>query len=179
MSDTKRNEKTRGIIVEHYIRYPEMQIVDFFKLLFHSAFGCEHAVSSLERAVEYIEREAKTAAPWYTLVERLDGDYCRVYIAPYLWRGVEARSLAEAFVSSARTEPDGRERLLEKLGVLRELVEEGIISLSLSDLDSAISEWESLGYPAVRHSETYRERYHPAYRVVSILKARELGLLEE
>jgi hypothetical protein len=179
MSEAKSRERTRDVIIEHFLRYPEMQIVDFFKLLFHSAFGCEHAVSSLECAVEYIEREAKTAAPWYTLVERLDGDYCRVYIAPCLLHGVEARSLAEAFVSSARTEPEGRERLVEKLGVLRSLAEEGRLPVSPSALDSAVLEWESLGYTAVRHSDTYREHYHPAYRVILIAKARELGLLDE
>ena len=35
------------------------------------------------------------------------------------------------------------------------------------DFMEAVSEWKEAGYPAVHHSEEFREMYHPAYRVVA------------
>ena len=174
MNESTTDNNTRRIILDHLARYPKMQIVDFFKLLFHSALGCEHAVSSLERATEYIAREyseiGKDSLP---LCEELDGEYCRVYLG-YLSLGITPRELADAFCASAKIEEQGRRRLEEKLVVLRDLAEAGDLPFDLDAFDSMVSEWRDLGYPAVRHSETYREKYKPAYRVVSLDEAEKL-----
>ena len=172
-------ERTRQIISEHYRRYPKMQITDYFKLLFHSSFGCEHAVSSKERAMMYILSEYEGMTDIGEAVfESLDGDYCRVYLS-CLALGVSAENLADAFCSSAKVETDGRTRLEEKLAVLSEMVLSGEIPLDHSELDGSIKEWRELGYLAVRHSEVYRSHYHPAYRVVSIEEAEKLnGLIK-
>lgn len=172
--DRIRREKTRRIILEHSKRYPQMQTVDYFKLLFHSAFGCEHAVSSIEKAEEYIIREYEAMEhKGGALTEELDGDYCRVYLG-CLDGEITPLMLAQSFCASAKTEPDGREMLEEKLAVLRELVLDESIAVSLNDLDASIQEWRSSGFSAVRHSDVYREAYKPAYRVLSLENARKL-----
>lgn len=174
MNESTTYNNTRRIILDHLARYPKMQIVDFFKLLFHSALGCEHAVSSLERATEYIAREyseiGKDSLP---LCEELDGEYCRVYLG-YLSLGITPRELADAFCASAKIEEQGRRRLEEKLVVLRDLTAAGDMPFDLAELDGMIGEWCALGYPAVRHTEIYREEYRPAYRVVSLAEAEKL-----
>ena len=174
MTGVERDEKTRSIILEHYKKYPLMQITDFFKLLFHSAFGCEHAVTSVERAEEYIVKESETVeCKGRLMIETLDGEYCRVYLN-CLNQGVTPKALAHAFCASAKAAQEGRARLEEKLIVLRTLVLNKEIDISLSELDSMIEEWRRLGYPAVRHSEIYRESYKPAYRVLSLECAKQL-----
>ena len=173
MSD-KRSEKTRAVILEHYARYPKMQITDFFKLLFHSAFGCEHAVSSLDGAVRYVIKESEDIeCADDMLVETLDGDYVRVYLS-CLKKGVTPEALAEGFCSSARVEPDGAMHLEEKLAVLRELAVNGEIGIPVSSLDEAIAWWKENGYSAVRHSQIYRDAYKPSYRVLSTLNAQRI-----
>lgn len=159
-------DSTRRLILQHYERYPKMQIEDMFKLLFHSSFGCEHAVSSLERVRGYMLSELERAdMDSDVLVEELDSDYSRVHLS-YISRGLSPDTLAVMFYLSARPVEDGRERLKFKLSVLRDMAREGRFAFSLEALDAAISEWESLGYPAIHHSATFRECYNPAYRVV-------------
>jgi D-alanyl-D-alanine carboxypeptidase len=50
-------EKTRLMLLEHYHKYPKLQIQDLFKFIYQSSFGCEHLVSSLEKATLYIAKE--------------------------------------------------------------------------------------------------------------------------
>ena len=75
--------------------------------------------------------------------------------------------MAKYFCLSAKIEPDGKEKLLEKIAVARELILDGTIVLSLSDFDELHERWRKAGYPAIHHSEAFREAYHPAYRVIA------------
>ena len=50
-------ESIPSIIKEHFNSYPLMEIQDIFKLIYQSAFGCEHLVTDKERALGYIKDE--------------------------------------------------------------------------------------------------------------------------
>ena len=50
-------EKTRLMLLEHYHKYPKLQIQDIFKFIYQSSFGCEHLVTDLVGATEYIKKE--------------------------------------------------------------------------------------------------------------------------
>lgn len=171
----RENNLTYKLIKEHTEKYPRMQITDYFKLLYHSAFGCEHAVGSYDTALEWIEKEKMSDLPEddETMTEKLDGDYSRVYILA-LRQGLSSSTLAAMFCLSAKKEENGRERLEEKLSVLKKCAELGEVPLDPGELDRTVEEWKALGYPAVRHSEIYRESYKPAYRVVANKYAEQL-----
>ena len=171
----QENNAIYKMIREHTEKYPRMQITDYFKLLYHSAFGCEHAVSSYDTALEWIEKEKMSDLPEddETMIEELCGDYARVYILT-LRRGLSPRTLTSMFCLSAKKEENGRERLEKGLAVLKECAERGEVPVTKKELDEAVKEWEALGYPAVRHSEIYRECYKPAYRVVAKKYAEQL-----
>ena len=164
----QRNDKTRELLINHYNTYPRLEVSDIFKFIFQSAFGCEHLVSSEERALSYIKDElsrisGEVSAP---SIDPLDGDYSRVYLS-CLNDKVTPEVMAKYFCLSAKVEPDGRERLLKKIAVARELIADGIIPLSLSDFDDLHEKWRDAGYPAIHHSASFREAYHPAYRVIA------------
>ena len=174
------NEKTRTLILEHYKKYPMMEIADLFKFLFQSSFGCEHMVSSLEGAIEYIKRESATVSDEKAdgeLIDLLDGDYVRVHLG-YLKHGIDADTLGKLFYLSAKTEADGKMRLKDKLGVARALVCESALPFSLEDFDGAVEKWRELGYPAIHHSDTFRREYHPAYRVIATEFIEKLPILQ-
>ncbi len=160
------NKQTRDLLISHYKRYPELKIQDIFKFVFHSAFGCDHLVSSVENAVSYIEKEyegaSKTEKP---LTEELDGDYVRVHLS-YLNVGLTAKTFGKLFCLSAKKE-DGLSKLMEKLEVARALIAGGEIKLDIDEFDEALDEWRKLGFSAVRHSEEFREKYRPSYRVIA------------
>ena len=47
----------RGILSDHALRYPRMEIQDLYKLIFQASFGSEHAVTSLSDAEAWLTRE--------------------------------------------------------------------------------------------------------------------------
>ena len=54
---------TRNLLIEHYKKYPDMQIQDIFKFLFQSSFGCEHLIADPSATTDYIRREAAECHP--------------------------------------------------------------------------------------------------------------------
>ena len=163
----ENTNKTRELLVSHYNTYTKLEVADIFKFIFQSAFGCEHLVSSEERALNYIKEELKrVSADEAPRVDKLDGNYSRVYLS-CLNDEVTPEVMAKYFCLSAKIEPDGKEKLLEKIAVARELILDGTIALSLSDFDELHERWREAGYPAIHHSEAFREAYHPAYRVIA------------
>jgi thymidylate kinase len=71
------------------------------------------------------------------------------------------------FVASAKTEPEGRAALEQKLSMAQALVREGKLPFSPEAFEGALEEWRALGYPAIHHSKAFRAAYAPAYRVIS------------
>lgn len=173
------SERTHQSLIAHYKDYPKLQIADLFKYLFQSAFGCEHLVSSQKDAVEYIKSEhAQMKKGDRALTERLDGDYSRVDLA-FLDGGLSAETLGRLFFLSAKKEVSGREELKEKLSVALTLAESGELPFPVTELRGAIDEWQKNDYCAVRHSETFRQAYAPAYRVVANKYARFLPVFSK
>lgn len=163
----KNSERTRKKLIMHCQQYPQLQIQDVFKFIHQSSFGCEHMVSSLEAATNYIRTESKTLrGNGGVLVDSLDGNYSRVHLA-YLSQGLSADTLGRLFFASAAKEPDGKENLERKLSVAKELVSKKILPFSRDEFDEAVKAWQDKGYPAVHHSDFFRSAYAPAYRVIS------------
>lgn len=158
---------TKTNILEHYKKFPLLQIEDIFKYVYQSAFGCEHLVSDKMLAIEYIKREFSEAkGAENTEVECLDGEYSRVPIA-LLRNGISAESFGKIFCLSAKKEPQGKENLLLKLKEARELIANGELPFSLCEFDKKVALWKEAGYEAVHHSDVFRSEYEPHYRVIS------------
>ena len=161
------HERTRELLIAHVQSYPQSQIQDVFKYLHQSAFGCEHLVSSLDAAEAYINREyaqVDRAAP--PLIEPLDGGYSRVHLS-CLNTGSSAGTLARYFFLSAKREPNAAVELTQKLEIAKKLVSEHLLPFSTEEFKSAVEEWKNTGYPALHHSDAFRNAYHPAYRVIA------------
>lgn len=163
----EQSERTRKLLVMHYQKYPHLQIQDIFKYLYQSSFGCEHMVSSLETAIDYIRKESSSCPQdGGTFVDVLDGAYSRVHLA-YLNHGLSAQTLGKLFFVSSKKEPNGKSDLENKLNIAKELVCENALPFSPDEFERAIREWQAIGYPAMHHSNTFRMHYNPAYRVVA------------
>ena len=168
-----QREQTFALLLSHYRKYPQLQMEDIFKYLYQSSFGCEHMISSLEKVKErileekdYVDRGKDTHLTGDFLVDILDGDYSRVHLN-YLNLGLKGETLAQIFLNSAVTEEKGREKLQEKLIVVSDMVEKGLLPFSWKEFEIEKGEWEAAGYPPVHHSQMFREAYAPAYRVVA------------
>lgn len=157
---------TRELLLSQLKTYPQLQIEDIFKFLYQSAFGCEHLLPEPEAAAEFIRKEAEGMAEQSSaLVEALDGPYCRVSLA-YLRQGLSPETLAKLLCLSAVHEPKGKAALLEKLDAAKALVRDALLPFTLPEFLDAVAQWESRGFSPLHHSETFRQTYHPAYRLI-------------
>ena len=165
--DMNENCSVRDRILSHLRAYPKMEITDLFKLLHQGAMGCEHLAPAEAEAAARIRREAEEMpAGGDATPVPISEKYSRVPLA-CLADGIGADLLAALLCRSAKSEPDGRVRLLAGLEAARALTAEGLLPFPSDELNARIAAWEAAGFPAVRHSEAYRTLYRPAYRVIA------------
>ncbi len=163
----KNSERTRKSLIAHCHSYPRLQVQDVFKFLYQSAFGCEHAVSSLEQASARIESEYdplhQTSTP---VIQPLDGSYSRVPLS-YMGGGLTASTFAKLFLASSQCEKDGLSALLEKIEVAKKLVQDGLLPFAPQVFESALEKWKETEYAAIHHSDDFKKTYRPSYRVIA------------
>lgn len=163
----RSKQTTKELLIGHYEQFPELQIQDIFKYIYQSAFGCEHMVTSLEKAADGIGKEYEDNSPLKNeSIVLLDGDFCRVPLS-VLDRGVTKEKLAHYFFLSSLKKADGMEKLTEMTKEARDLIAKKALPFSLYDYDKALNEWKTNGYEPVHHSKTFNSLYKPSYRVIA------------
>lgn len=138
----------------------ELTIQDRVKRAYQRAFGGGHMVADAAAALARMQAECDGLEPvaWEEpLFEPLGGGQCRMNLRPLLESGISLRTANAMFVYSANhTEPDGQ------------WFEAELDALAADAADAAwIARYREAGCPATSHSEGYRNRYKPAYRVVT------------
>jgi len=97
--------KFRRILENHFLRYPQMQIADLYKLLHQAALGSEHAVRDERVARDWLEDELVEMGdgPDDPLMDPLtpDGQILRVHLRPYRRAGKKSEMLLKAFIQTA------------------------------------------------------------------------------
>lgn len=153
-------------VLEYYRENTCIEIKDLFKFLYQSCFGCEHLVSNYDDALKRMINEAELCElDDLPDVEYLDGEYCRIHLKA-VNEGNSLERLCRMFIESSGTHPEGEKRLEEQLEILQRYSETGEIRFDEDVLKREIIEWKKLGFPAVHHSDIFREAHHPAYRVI-------------
>ncbi len=161
------SKQTRTLLAQHFDAYPQLQAQDIFKYLFHSAFGCEHLVTDAEAALRYIQNEYATLPPSAAAhTERLDGAYSRIHLG-VLQDGLRPETLTRLFCLSAQEVPEGKAQLEQTLAIAAQMVKDGTLPLDAQEFDRALAQWRAAGFPAVHHSQAFRQAYAPAYRVIA------------
>ena len=158
------------VVAFHVERYPAMEIQDLYKLTFQAAMGSEHAVPDHESARQWLTREMSglAANPGEPLTEPLspDGALVRVNLRALAEHGLESSTVLAAFLTTAQDFRGSQVRLKSYWNELEIMAADGSIPFEEKDLRTYFAVREHEGFPAVRHSETYRDSYEPAYRVV-------------
>jgi len=174
-------------IRQHLGRYPAMEISDLLKLLYQNEFGAEHLISDTEVSQRYLRDELdrlqstsangdETAdgeeAPDHELsasddVEEIGNGLSRVYLRMLLRGDLTLQTLNRIFLLTANRSLGSIASFDAKGAALIRLCAEGSLPFDAADLVQALAEHRQAGYPALRHSDTYRRIYAPAYRVVA------------
>ena len=159
-------EELRAILIAHAKRYPLMQPRDAVKLIYQNEFGGGHLIRDEQACLNYLRREYADLEkdPTAPLYEDIGNGIVRVNLAAVKPEDLE--QLGRDFIRSAAKHKGTLDSFLNKLEVLRMLTAEGVFAFDLDALNTYLSEYKAAGYPAVSHSEQYRQAYKPAYRII-------------
>ena len=159
---------TAEIIAFHAKRYPLMQPQDAVKLLYQQAFGVGHLIADKRTFYERLIREMESTeiVPDIPLSEPIGNGLVRVMLASPEIARISAEELTAACIRTAAEPLDSMETFSEKLAVLEGCCRQGMFAFTPAELSAYLTAYRAAGFPAVSHSEIYRQAYHPAYRVV-------------
>ena len=159
-------EELKAILTDQAKRYPLMAPTDAVKLIYQNEFGGGHLIRDEEACLRYLRKE-------YDSIEKnlnqerseyIGNGICRVNLAAL--DEAELENLGREFIRSAAAHRGSMPSFLAKLEILKELVGEGLLPFDSQALEEYLGQYANMGYPAVSHSEAYRNAYRPAYRVV-------------
>ena len=145
---------------EQQQRRPEIRRQDAVKFVFQAMLGVGHLLSSRDAAEEYITREteqlAAASAEAEPLYEQLSPAWCRLNLREAQRECIPPAVIAGLMFSS------GNAPQLTREDVLGFCMRHALPGEGTGETDRITDEtW----LPS--HSAEYRERYHPAYRVIS------------
>jgi cytidylate kinase/thiamine transporter ThiT len=151
--------------------YPKAQSIDILKAIYQNEFGAGHMISDPAVCLKMIEDETaelekKGDIKIGDYVEHLGNGLARLHLRAILQTGISAQTFAKVFMLTAVRPRGNRDNFLRKVRMLEKLCRDKALSFSEESIAAAVSMWDAGGGGLFRHSDIFRENYHPAYRVV-------------
>lgn len=153
------------VLSMHVKKYPQMEVQDAVKLIYQNEFGPGHLLSDLNRAKSYLKQEMQET--------QFDGEDTEVFIGNGLVRlnicGLNETEMDELVLKMEKTAKEHKGSLdlfIQKVDVLIQMKKEGYFLFSMDQLIRYLEEYSRQGYPMVSHSDSYRRKYKPHYRVI-------------
>ena len=149
--------------------FPQTRLQDIYKSFYQSYFCAEHLITDTTSVRAYLQREIAEAAadsianPYYEPTGA-NGAYVRVYLRCITENLISEQQLFDAFLHSAR--PQQRMEDWHRLWQDEIVPAARKAGLGFSDEELAELTAASRQNRAVRHSDDYRNAYHPHYRIV-------------
>ena len=155
-----------NVLRRHAAQYPDMKPGDAVKLIYQNEFGGGHLIRDEAACLRFLQREYDSIEKNRDLPigEDIGNGILRVNLSALKPEDLER--LGAVFLRSAAEHTGDPARFLEKLDVLRTLTREGVFAFGTQELESYLDDYGRAGYPPVSHSDFYREKYKPAYRIV-------------
>lgn len=151
-------------------RFPAMQARDLYKLVYHGAMGNEHLMTDTIGIFRYLQQELESveASDDEPLVEpvRPDSQLVRLNLRPFKARGGDPKRLFAAMLSTSTQFRKSEDDFGKWWSDVEKLAAEKRVPVGLRELRELFTSMHEKHFPAVHHSEEYRDRYRPAYRVI-------------
>ena len=149
--------------------FPQTRLQDIYKSFYQNYFGAEHLITDTISVRAYLQREVVEAAadsianPYYEPTGA-NGAYVRVYLRCITENLITEQQLFDAFLRSARPQ----QRMEDWHRLWQEEIAPAARNAGLGFSDEELTELTdaSRRNRAVRHSDDYRNAYHPRYRIV-------------
>lgn len=161
--------------------HPAVEPQDIVKMIYQAAFGAEHLLEDVEKAYSYFmeEYEAVSASAQEPIYENISEDICRVNLAAWKAKGLQADWLFRIFAASAIEAKTGEKKFFSCLEEADEEIAEGRLNFTYDVWEVFRKKYLENGIRAVHHSQRYREEEKPAYRIVRRCFMRLVPILEK
>ena len=162
----KLAEGIEDILLEHYQKYPQMELNDFIKLIYQNSFGPRHMHNpSKEDVLKYLDEEIKVVTNETEIIEDIGNGYVRVYLSKETNIEKMSNDFLNSMIEDTYTETNIRV-FYRKINILIKLIKKGSIKLPKKESINLVNEYLSNGINPVRHTKIYNELYKPHYRVI-------------
>ncbi len=159
------------LIKRHLARYPAMQPVDLYKLVYQCCMGVGHAISDTGSVLEMLvsELDGIGQGPDEPIIDPISpsGQIIRVHLRPFRNARLDPRRLADAFLETARSIQPDMETLIRSWSSITDQLGTIAMNSFIRDLDALNRLLIDRNFPAMHHSAEYSVQYRPSYRVIA------------
>ena len=140
---------------------------DVAKACYQAAMGAEHLLLDTEAAKKYFDAEFDAVEMRDgELAENMSDEICRVDLGVWKAMGMPKEQLFDLFSRTVTVSRGGRETLEKYLSEAEEVIKNEPVIFTVDDWSDFLEKYKAAGLPAVHHSENYRQKEKPAYRIV-------------
>ena len=146
--------------------YPAAEALDYIKLIYQNEFGCGHLCPDEAEALSFLTEEWDHVihSPQIPLFEGIGNGLCRLNLGAL--QKDDLPLAARVFQLSAQKPRGDESSFRKKLSLLTHMALDGELPLDGAKTASTVEAYLLGGIRPIHHSESYRERYAPHYRVV-------------
>jgi uridine kinase len=160
----------KAIILEHYDRYPKMQIQDIVKLLYQNEFGVGHLITNSAASLRRIKEEyamlQQNTLIKNNLFETIGNGLYRLNLSAVKHTNIAITTINQIFVNTGKLVMGSELGFEAKLSILQRCCQNEELPFPVNNINAYLSMLKTQGYPPISHSEQYRLAYAPAYRIV-------------
>lgn len=157
----------RELFIEQTRQHPSMEPQDAVKLCYQAAFGAEHLLREEAAVYQYLEKEYGALEPdGSALYEQIHPRMCRINLAAWKREGLPLEWLFRMFADTAADPQESGDGIFrECLDTVGLLAGQGAVPFSVEQWKGFLGTYPLCKPEAVHHSESYREKERPAYRL--------------
>ena len=160
-------EEIITILKRHLEKYPQMRPQDCFKLIYQNELGPGHKIekedySLAELIMEWYQIEADENEE---LIEPIGNNLCRINLKKAKCK-YRPEQIHEIFAQTANLHRGRMGQFMHNMKVLKNSLHELPVNFTDEEFFEFQEWYRGRGYPAVHHSDEYRNAYDPHYRVV-------------
>lgn len=156
------------ILSLHVNLYPQMEPIDVIKLLYQNEFGGGHLIKDSSSSLSYLKKEYEATIKDKNspLFIDIGNNIVRINLSAIDFYGISVEKLNELFVYSSNKVKGSIDSFKEKIEYVKHLAKDSFFNFSYDDFITLLDKYEKANYPMVSHSETFKELYKPAYRII-------------
>ena len=165
--------KIYKLLINEFTRFPKSVIQDYYKLLFQAVYGAEHMIQNYNDCFKMLEEEISQIEPdiiypvYYDI--SLTFPLVRVNLSRCKADKIDHHIISKAFFEGAKINIKIDTLGFETyLNIAVNTLKKYPFNKNEKLLDEFIRKIKKLGFPAVHHSEAYRNSYKPHYRVIPL-----------